>query len=90
MEYSKDDYMQPKHLKTIKNDPFLKKAFPERRCELSFNPTGKVESGVNGVLIAFKQYLIYGYFDGFCEIEGGERIRIDRVFGHVEHVFSRW
>jgi hypothetical protein len=89
MEYSKEDYMKPKLLKTIKDHPHTPKVFPDRKCELSFNPTGKVESGVNALVIAMKQYLIYGYFEGFCEVEG-ERIRIDKVFGHVEHVFNRW
>jgi len=51
---------------------------------------GLVEEGINGGLIAFKQYLTYGFFNGHCQVEGGEIIKIESVFGHVEHVFSRW
>lgn len=41
------------------------------------------------MFIAFKQYLIYGFYDGFCEIDG-TKYKFDRVFGHVEHVYNRW
>jgi hypothetical protein len=69
--------------------PFARKVYKDRHCELEFKPNGKVEEGLNIVFFAFKQYLIYGYFYGYCDIDG-ERITLKRIFGHVEHVFSRW
>lgn len=38
--YSKDDYMKPKTVKTIKSQPFIPKVFPNRNCEFKFTPTG--------------------------------------------------
>ena len=89
MKYSKDDYMKPKELTTFKGTPFTPKVFPDRECELKFNPIGKVEEGLNLVVLVFSQYLTYGYFDGYCKV-GNETIAIQKVYGHVEHVHNRW
>ena len=90
LQYDKDNYMNKKVLKTKEGDTFNKKVFPERKCEVEFVPIGKHEEGNNFVVIAFKQFLTYGYFSGFCQTEDHGVIRIEKAFGLVEHVFNRW
>lgn len=89
MDYYKDNYMGKKVIRTAQETKDYKKIFPSRHCELSFEPIGMIEEGVNAGLIAMKQYLTYGSFKGECNIDG-EIIPIDNSYGHVEHVFSRW
>jgi hypothetical protein len=89
MKYSKDDYSKPKSIKTASESEQYKKVFKDRHCEFKFKSVGQVEEGVNAGIIAFKQYLTYGFFYGYCQIDG-ETITLDRIFGHIEHVFSRW
>ena len=48
-----------------------------------------INDGVNLVFIAFSQRLVYGYFTGTCKLEG-ETVAINRIYGHVEYVYSRW
>jgi len=31
-----------------------------------FVPVGKIDEGINAGVVAFKQYLSYGYFNGHC------------------------
>jgi len=90
LEYYKDNYYSKKRAFTAEGDStHYKKAFPNRGCDLSFEPVEKFDDGVNAGLIAFKQHLIYGYFTGHCFVEE-ERVEIQKAYGHVEHVMSRW
>jgi hypothetical protein len=76
------------------------KRFPKNKCDIKFVPVnnGKdamVEDGLNIVLIAFKQYLIYGYFTGECTVEDHKtkeliKVPFNSLYGHVEYVYSRW
>ena len=89
-------FVSEKHLKTAEGSAEYKRMYPENNCDLTFEPVisgsnqSMVEDGVNLILLAFKQYLVYGYYSGTCMIKGGEKIKIDRVYGHVEYVYSRW
>ena len=56
---------------------------------MEFEPFGMQEEGMNFGMIAFKQYLTYGWYKGECTING-EKVEFEKVFGHIEHVFSRW
>lgn len=91
MEYSKEDYMKEKKLKTATSvNKYSKKKFPERYCDVTFTPLGQINEAVNFIAIAFSQNLVFGNFNGVCEIEGGRRFELKNAYGHVEHVYSRW
>ena len=90
MEYDKSDYLNQKVIKTKTEQGFDKKRFPQRKCEVIFKPIGNVDGGFNAVVFAFKQYMIYGLFEGYCQLENNQEFKFSRVFGHVEHVYSRW
>lgn len=89
MDYYKDDYFTKKAIRTAVDSTHYKKIYPDRHCEFDFEPVGRFQDGVNAAVVAFKQDLIYGHFNGHCHIEG-EKIEIKNAYGHVEHVFSRW
>jgi hypothetical protein len=88
-----------KRFKTAEATNDYKRIFPQNNCDLTFEPVfsnseqSMVEDGINLIFFAFKQYLIYGYFSGTCEvIRDGKPLKIpfDRVYGHLEYVYSRW
>ena len=91
MDYGGDhlDFKGTKKVYTAKSDQHQKRAFPDRECDLTFTPVGHIEDGVNASLLAFKQFLIYGHFNGFCMLDG-TKVEIKQAYGHVEHVYSRW
>jgi hypothetical protein len=66
LDYYKDDYNTKKTVRTAVEDEHYKRVYPDRECFLTFTPEGMIQDGVNAGIIAFKQYLVYGHFDGYC------------------------
>eukprot|EP00347_Sterkiella_histriomuscorum_P000853 403374270 len=89
MDYYKDDYFTKKTIRTAQSTQHGSKVFPNRGCNLNFEPADKMKEGLNIGVLAVVQHFSYGYFSGECIIEG-ETINLNRVYGHVEQVFSRW
>ena len=93
-------FLGEKRFKTAEESEYYKRVVLGNDCDVTFNPViadsdqSIIEDGVNVGLIAFKQYLIYGYFNGHCQLMGADgksfRIDIERAYGHVEYVFNRW
>ena len=54
MNYTKTDYLQPKSIYTVSSTESVQKTFKDRHCEMTFDPHGMVEEGVNLGLIAMK------------------------------------
>ncbi len=86
LDFDKEDYLKEKKLYSI--DPQSRK-FPKTHCDLTFTRNQLVEEGFDAILLAFKQFMIYGYYSGSCTVDG-EEIKLDKVFGWAEHVYSRW
>jgi hypothetical protein len=88
-------YVGEKRVFTAPEDAWQRRAFPANACDLAFAPVvaksdqSMVNDGLNLVFIAFSQRLVYGHFSGTCTL-GGETVRLDNVYGHVEYVYSRW
>ncbi|CDW71221.1 UNKNOWN [Stylonychia lemnae] len=85
IEYSEQDMMQTHKFKTTT----INKAFKNRSCDLMFEPTGVAKDGIHIIVLGITQYLVYGFWSGFCEIDG-LKIHFDKVLGTVEHVRARW
>lgn len=88
-------YVSEKRVFTAPEDAWQKRAFPGNACDLAFEPVvaksdqSMVNDGLNAVFVAFSQRLVYGHFSGTCTL-GGETVRLEKVYGHVEYVYSRW
>lgn len=54
MNYTRENYMAKKYLKTVSDSDFQPKVFKDRHCELEFIPSGKVEEGLHLIAFAFK------------------------------------
>ena len=91
------NYLLPKTFVTAPSDEHHKRTITDNECELKFKPINgeksMIEDGINVGLIAFKQNLIYGEFTGKCILtKEGKKFNIDinKAYGFVEYVFSRW
>ena len=92
MDFYKNDWMAERSIYTAKSQEAKYRVYQNRECVLNFKPQSRkaiVEDGPYAIVLVFKQYLIYGYFNGYCEVDG-EKILIENAFGHVEHLYSRW
>lgn len=90
MKYNPSNPMEKKSLATMESQGFDTKKFPERRCKVDFTPIGALDEGLNALVFAFKLKVVVGHFNGYCELEGGQRFNLNNVYGHVEHAYSRW
>ena len=91
MEYDPEDYLKPRKIRTkTPQNLYQTKKFPERHCEVSFESVGTLKDGVNLVALSFSQTVVYGYFSGSCQLEEGRTVSFSKVFGHVEHMSTRW
>ena len=66
-----------------------RKYFPNRKCSVTFTPIGNARDGYHLFYLGFVQNLVFGYYNGECEIEG-EKIVIENRLGAVEQVRARW
>ena len=88
-------YVSEKRILTAQETPYHKRMFPSNACDLHFEPViasspqSMINDGLNLVLFAFSQRLVYGHFSGTCQVEG-QTVKIERAYGHVEYVYSRW
>ena len=75
-----------------------KRNFPDNECNLEFTPVdpnqSMIQDGMNFGLVAFRQFLNYGYFTGHCKLKKpyGTVFTVDipKSYGFVEYVFSKW
>ncbi len=53
-----------------------------------------VDDGMNLGVFAFRQFLVYGYYSGSCDLKRADgsllKVEIPKSYGFVEYVFSKW
>lgn len=58
--------------------------------DLRFEPAGKHSEELNLLFLATNFHQIFGRFEGSINLAGRQEIKLDGVWGFVEHQFSRW
>ena len=64
------------------------KHFESNSCKLSYTASYEQAEGVDLVLLTHRRDVTYGYFHGFCEVEGVE-VQINKAWGFFELVYTR-
>ena len=62
--------------------------FETNSCKLSYKAEYKEDEGVNLAVLAHRRNVTYGYFTGFCEVDG-EEVQIQKAWGFFELVYTR-
>ena len=62
--------------------------FEKNGCKLSYQAKYKEDEGVNLAVLAHRRNVTYGYFIGFCEVDGME-VQIHNAWGFFELVYTR-
>eukprot|EP00347_Sterkiella_histriomuscorum_P001772 403370742 len=85
IDFQESDFTKTHAFKTVSSS----KVFPERSCDLKFQPVGTAKDGVHLIVFGVIQHLVYGMWSGTCLIDG-QNVTFDNVIGTVEHIRARW
>jgi len=55
---------------TFTTVPEAQRVYPGRSCSLTFTPVGTAKDGVHIAVAGMTQYLVYGLWDGECQLDG--------------------
>ena len=78
-DYDRDNMMNAWHVRSESGD-----------IDLRFEAIGKHSEQLNLFVLATNFHQIFGKFSGTIKVDREETIKVDQIWGFVEHQFSRW
>lgn len=79
IDFDEEDFLDPWKIKSNDN-----------RLDLTLKPIQYIPGSQNLLILKTEGHPVYGYYSGMVELDNGEKLKIDRLFGFAEYCKHRW